>query len=105
MILPTRFLLACFGLSLVVSYFLWTWLRLWAYRQDLFAIRDDLWDRMHATGQLDSDEHRDLRDAINALIRLAPYLSLPTVVFAIFHPRESLSPIFHSATSHEDLDR
>lgn len=94
MTIPTRFLLGCFGLSLVISYLMWCRIRLWSYRQDLFAIRDELWDAMRAKGTLDLPEHRDLRDAINSLVRLAPYLSLPTIAYAIFHGRKSLEPFF-----------
>lgn len=62
-----------------VGYAWWTRLRVWMLRQDLFAIRDALWDSMRAKGELDDPAHRECREGINAMIRLAPYLSLISV--------------------------
>lgn len=70
----------CLILSLVITYAWWIHLRVWFFRQDLFAIRDELWDAVRAKGALDDPAHRDLRDAINSLIRIAPFLSLLTVI-------------------------
>lgn len=71
-------LLACAGLSLSISYLWWVWWRVWVFRQDLFQIRDQLWDGMRAQGALDDPAYRECRRDINAMIRLAPVLSLFT---------------------------
>jgi hypothetical protein len=81
-----EFLIGCFGISVVFTYAWWTRVRIWVFRQDLFAIRDELWDQMEKKGKLDDLAYRDLRDAINSLIRLAPFLSLLTLIrLLLFH--------------------
>lgn len=93
-----RFLFACFGLSVVITYAWWAKLRVWVLRQDLFAVRDHLWDEMAAAGRLDDPAYRDFRDAINSLIRLAPFLSILTVLRILFS-REEFGPLL--AESHD----
>lgn len=78
-----QFLLACLGISLILTYALWCQVRPWILRQQLFAIRDDLWDAMRATGQLDHHDHRELRELINALIGVAGMLTWPTFLFLL----------------------
>jgi hypothetical protein len=63
-------------LSACVGYAMWVRVRVWRFRQDLFEIRDRLWDQMRSRGELSHPAHREARNAINALIRLAPALSL-----------------------------
>lgn len=46
------------------------------WRQELFAVRNDLWDDMRAAGSLDTPAHRKLRDLINYFIRYAPVMNL-----------------------------
>ena len=65
-------------LAAVLSYAWWVSLRVWMLRQDLFSIRDDLWDAMKARGLLDDPAHREMRDALNAFIRVAPRFSVLT---------------------------
>jgi len=72
--------LAMIGMSAVVTYLCWLRFRIWAFRQDLFSIRDRLWGEMLASGMLNDPAHRELRDGINALIRIAPLLSLITML-------------------------
>src|SRR5438128_141697 len=67
-------------LSAVLSYAWWIRFRVWMLRQDLFMHRDRLWDSMRAEGRLDDPEHRRVRDDINALIRIAPLLSIWTII-------------------------
>ena len=47
-------------------------------REDLFVIRDELWDRAREEGNLDHESHRQFRDVINSLIRIAPVLTFFT---------------------------
>ena len=76
-------ILGCVSLSSFVAYAWWSALRVWFLRQDLFAIRDELWDTMRARGTLDLSAHRECRQSINAMIRVAPFLS-PLTVFRLF---------------------
>lgn len=65
------------GLSFVITYAWWCRFRVWVLRQDLFEIRDRLWDEAMRCGFIDDPAHRDARDAINAMIRFCPRLSVP----------------------------
>lgn len=65
-------------LSATVSYALWVRWRVWLLRQDLFSIRDQLWDQMRAKGELDNRDYLDCRSDINGMIKVAPALSLLT---------------------------
>jgi hypothetical protein len=67
-------------LSFVLTYAWWVRFRVWMLREDLFAIRDGLWDAMREQGTLDDPEHRRVRDEINNLIRIAPLFSVWTVI-------------------------
>lgn len=76
------FLFAAIGLI----FYMWPYrrLRVAAYREDLFTIRDELWDYMHKHGEaFDVPAHRALRQAINGFIRLAPSLGWTTPIAAI----------------------
>ncbi len=75
-----HFLLACLGMGLIATYAGWLRLRVWMFRQDLFQVRDHLWDSMLAEGTLDDPAHREFRDEINAIIRIAPMLSFFLVI-------------------------
>jgi Fe2+ transport system protein B len=66
-------------LSSAIAYAWWVKFRVWMFREDLFAIRDRVWDTMQELGQLDDQEHRRLRAQINSLIRIAPLFSVWTV--------------------------
>lgn len=83
-----RFVLACSGISLVVTYFWWVKVRVWMFRQDLFRIRDELWDSMVSEGMADDPDYRSFREAINAVIRLAPVLSIVTVLGVVLERDE-----------------
>ena|SRR5208337_2428697 len=67
-------------LSGILSYAWWLRFRVWMLRQDLFTIRDDLWDVMRQAGRLDDPTYLEMREALNALIRTAPLLSVLTVL-------------------------
>lgn len=75
-----QLIFATFVLSMTLSYAWWLRIRVWALRQDLFTIRDRLWDRMRAEGTLDHPAHRWYRNNLNSLIRFAPALSFTTIV-------------------------
>src|SRR5688572_25994356 len=71
----TQLIVAVAGLSVVISYAWWVRFRVWILRQDLFAIRDELWDRMHELGLLHHPDHVRTRTELNAMIWGGPYLS------------------------------
>lgn len=62
-------------LSLAISYAWWVRLRVWLLRQDLFNLRDELWQQMSENGTLEDESYQQTRNALNQLIRLAPYFS------------------------------
>ena len=74
-----RLLFWCSALALLVCYAWWSRFRVWVLRQDLFAIRDVVWDAMRAQGMLEDPAHREFREGINAMIRFAPDLTFFTV--------------------------
>lgn len=83
--------LGCTLVSVGISYAIWSSFRVWAFRQDLFAIRDNLWDLMRGKGTLDEPAHREFRAGVEALIRIAPMLSLFTLLKLIFDRGEMRS--------------
>jgi hypothetical protein len=78
-----RFVLICFGISLVISYTWWCHVRAWILRVRLFEIRDRLWDAARAADRLDDPAHREMREVLNSLIDLAPKLSWPTFLYLL----------------------
>lgn len=63
-------------LSGVITYACWIRFRVWALQQDLFAIRDRLWDEAQRGGFSGDEEYQFARNGINTMIRFAPRLSL-----------------------------
>lgn len=82
-----------------LSYAWWVKLRVWMLRQDLFRIRDEMWDAMRAKGLLDDPAHREARDSINTMIRVASSLSF----FSILKLIESGLHAFRKISSDEEL--
>lgn len=74
-------ILATAGLAVGVYYAWWIKIRVWLLREDLFVLRDSLWDYAMDHGLLKDERYRRAREGINALIRVAPALSL----FTVFH--------------------
>lgn len=88
-----QWLLGCLGLSFVVSYVVWMNVRVWLFRQDLFRIRNQVWDALLEKRLLKHRAHRDFRDGVNSLIRLAPMLNIFTFMRLLFD-MESNDPIW-----------
>ncbi len=63
-----------------LSYAWWVGFRVWMLRQDLFSIRDELWDAMKARDSLDEPAHRAMRASLKAFVRVAPLLSVFTLL-------------------------
>ena len=83
-------------LSVVLTYCWWVRFRVWIFRQDLFAVRDDLWDEMRVGGHLDDPDYRDFRRSVNSLIRFAPMLSIPTFMWTLFNYEKSRATSLNS---------
>ncbi len=79
-----RFILACGGMSAVITYVFWMRYRVWSFRRDLFSIRDRLWSTMLERGELDDPSHRAFRLGVNALIGIAPMLTPFTLLRLLF---------------------
>lgn len=65
------FIIGCALFSASLSYAWWTRLRVLLLREDLFHLRDELFDAAIAHDRLDDPAHRDLRNRFNGLIRFA----------------------------------
>lgn len=81
------FVLSCLSLSLVVGYGTWVSVRVWIFRQQLFQLRDRLWERMFDMGELGDSGYQSLRKSINGLIELAPAISTSMLWVAKSRPR------------------
>ena len=66
-----------------VAYAMWLDFRVIRYRQDVFKIRDAMWDRMRERGDLELHDHQVARMAINATIRYAPQMSFLSIGAAL----------------------
>lgn len=71
------------GLTLAAFYMYWTRLRVIVLRQQLFAIRNDLWDKARELDALDDPAHKEEREKFNKMIRNAHELSLPNLLYTI----------------------
>jgi hypothetical protein len=78
-----RFVLACFGISLILTYAWWCYFRAWILRVRLFLIRDELWDAMRGKEALDHPEHRQMREVINSLIAAASTMNWLPFLFIL----------------------
>src|SRR4051812_41746641 len=85
--------LAILGLSAVFTYVWWMKFRVWRFREDLFLIRDTIWDRAREANELHLEAYREFREGINAVIRLAPMLSIFTLLHLIFALEPRMKPI------------
>jgi len=72
--------LGSIGLGLAVAYAWWSVLRVTYFRQDLFAIRDRLWDEARKLDAFSDPSYRETREVLNACIAAASFVSLPQLV-------------------------
>ncbi len=92
--------------SFGITYFWWVKFRVWRLREDLFVIRDELWDRARAEGNLDHESHRQFRDVINSLIRITPVLTFFTFFRIILVSDSSQEiPMINQLTEVEEARR
>jgi hypothetical protein len=71
----TQLMLGSALIGAAVGYYWWLQFRVWIFQQDLFEIRDRLWDQMRVKGLLDHQDHRLMRDLLNTGIHSASELS------------------------------
>ncbi|MEQ8848105.1 MAG: hypothetical protein RIC11_10180 [Botrimarina sp.] len=81
--------LGTFGLTLSVSYLIWCRVRITVVRQELFEVRDRLWDEARDIGALNDPAYLYARDRLNDAIVLAYRLSLPALIAAMIRQSES----------------
>jgi hypothetical protein len=74
-------LIPCFFiLSLIISHAIWCSVREIFVRQDLFAIRDDLWDVARERGGFEDPAYREARSHLNAVINCVHLVSVPLLL-------------------------
>lgn len=88
-----EFVAAATALSFVLTYAWWLRFRVWDLRRDLFEIRDNLWEQMLSKNELDTEPYCEFRESLNSLIRVAPLLSIVSVL-RLFFEREELVTLF-----------
>lgn len=86
------------GLSCTISYAWWAKMRVWMLRQDLFLIRDTLFDKARQKDFFTHEHYKNTREAINSMIQFAPHMSISTLLELV---KLELSPI--ATTKHESL--
>lgn len=104
----TAFLMITGGATLIgaaIAYIMWVDLRVIEFREDLFLIRDELWDRMRERGELDLEDHQTARRCINSTIRFAPRLSLTSVFSALGNGVQRTSNPIEDEEIQEYMDR
>jgi hypothetical protein len=74
-----RLAVACLIVSAIGVQWAWSKARVLLLRQRLFAVRDSLYDAAFALGEHENPAHQDVRARLNALIRYAHRLSLPSL--------------------------
>ena len=81
-----RFFVFC---ALGILWYAWPYrrLRVAVYREDLFSIRDELWDYMNKRKSFDDPAYRAMRQLLNGLIRLAPRLYNGGLVLALLRKK------------------
>lgn len=67
-----QLILACLGMSFVLTYIWWMRFRVLIFRQDLLAIRDTPWDQMIRRGTLDEPSRIPSRDQLADSSRTLP---------------------------------
>lgn len=71
--------LGSFMISAAVAYHHWRKVRVVFLREEIFAIRDDLWDRMRELHAFEDPAYKAARRSFNSCIRMASYFSMPAL--------------------------
>lgn len=74
---------ATIALSVTLAYAWWVKIRVLRLREDMFGIRDELFDEVLAAGAVDDPAYREAREYLNGLIRGAPAISVPAFAYVL----------------------
>lgn len=77
-----QLILASALLSFAAFYLIWMKVRVVVLREQLFKIRDRLWDDAYRLDQLDDPAYLTARERLHVLIQYAHHVDLPTFVYA-----------------------
>lgn len=72
-----------------VSYLWWIRVREMRFRQDIFSVRDDLFDLAVASGLVDDPAYIAFREYLNNMLLFAHHLSIPVMVHMAKFPLSS----------------
>lgn len=86
MISYLQLMLGTAGLSLLTFYIGWTKFRIFCIRQDLFQIRDELWDKARDLNCFEDEGYKAARDQLNSMIRIAHKVNLPVMAYVVGSP-------------------
>jgi hypothetical protein len=87
-------LLVCIGATIVSSgtaYLCWTYLRIVLLRQQLFEIRDAMWDKARERRGFNDPAYREARSRLNSAIHMVHWITLPVIARAIDAPSPNSS--------------
>ncbi len=68
-------------LTLVISYIGWSKLRIRFLRQELYGVRERLWEQASEFHAFDDVGYRDVRDQLHVLIAIAHKINLPMIIY------------------------
>lgn len=88
-----------------ITYSLWIVVRVLLLRQDLYDLRDHLFDEAAKIGALKDPAYRDLRNTLNGLARIADRVNIPTAVSIAIQepPRRGDTPTGRPESPREDV--
>jgi hypothetical protein len=75
------FTIGLVGLSVIVSYYFWTRMRIVRLQQDILDMRDELFAEAHRLQCLDDGAYCETREFFNNFIQFAPHLSVRIVMY------------------------
>ncbi len=76
-----------FAFGAFVSYAAWCLVRVLFIRQELFAVRDSLWDRARDLDGFNDPAYQQARDHLNAGIKVVPSCSVSLLKYTMKHCR------------------
>lgn len=76
--------LAALGVGSAISYAWWSKLRVIGLREDIYAIRDELWDAARRSHAFDNEEYQATREVLHSCIQGAALISLPVILVNVF---------------------
>jgi hypothetical protein len=74
-------------IGLAISYAYWCRVRVTFLREDLFIIRDSLWESARELDRFDDPAYQKTREMFNTCIRAASFMSLPQVIGSLVMAR------------------